>query len=516
MAIVLGKVPPTTTGGLSRRDAIKLIGASAGLASLAACSRTNDWDLIVVGGGNTGMPAAIFSALRGARVLIVEAAATLGGTLQLSSGQMSAAGTKLQAAKGIPDSAQSHYDDVMRISKGTANPDLLRLAVFNAAETFDWLMDNGFEAREEHPVTGTTHEPYSHARYAWGTRGGLSILDVLNEQLQPHIDANQVSVLTNTEATELLVGTNGEINGILAKDGQGVEKEFRAKQTVLTCGGYASNPEMFERYEGAKDYADVSYAYSQGAGITLALSVGGYVRGGEHHLPLFGAVLADDDYPSPMVGAVRPWPPERPPWEIYVNSRGERFMAEDIASHDAHEEGLLAQPEERCWVVFDHAILHTAPQLVRGSFSDPWTQEDVIAAFEKGTPMFYRGDTVTTLAEKAGIDPAGLQRTIDSYNQGQAVGEDAFGRQHMPSPISKPPYYAVQLQSWLLSAFAGVAVDDQLRVVRKDGTIVENLYAAGELLGAGQLMGRSYCGGMLVTPALTFGRLLGSEILSFS
>ena len=382
---------PQRLGGrcVSRRDVIKAIGASAGLASLAGCGRGTEWDLIVVGGGNAGMPAAIFAALRGARVLIVETAATLGGTLQLSSGQMSAAGTKLQAAKGIPDSPQSHYDDVMRISKQTANPELLRLAVFNAGATFDWLMDNGFEVHDEHPVTGTTHEPYSHARYAWGTRGGLSILDVLNEQLRPHIEGGRVDVLTNTEATELLVGPRDEVIGIVARDALGGEERFHAKQTLLACGGYASNPDMFERYEGAKDYSDVSYAYSQGAGISLALSVGGYVRGGEHHLPLFGAILADDNFPSPMVGAVRPWPPERPPWEIYVNRNGERFMAEDVPSHDAHEHGLLAQPEERCWVVFDDRIFKDAPQLVRGSFTDPWTQDDVVAAFENDTPMFF-------------------------------------------------------------------------------------------------------------------------------
>ena len=134
------------TENLSRRRVLSLLGATASLSALPACARkdTTVWDLIVVGGGNAGLPAAIFAAMRGARVLIVDAAAQLGGKLWLSSGQMSAAGTKLQASKGIEDTPQSHYDDVMRISKGTADPDILRLAVFNAAETFDWLTENGF------------------------------------------------------------------------------------------------------------------------------------------------------------------------------------------------------------------------------------------------------------------------------------------------------------------------------------------------------------------------------------
>ncbi len=93
------------------------------------------FDLIVIGGGRAGMPAAIYASRRGARVSIVEAAGQLGGTLLMRTGQMAAAGTQLQTSKGIVDSPQLHYDDVTRISKATANPALLRLARDNEADT---------------------------------------------------------------------------------------------------------------------------------------------------------------------------------------------------------------------------------------------------------------------------------------------------------------------------------------------------------------------------------------------
>ena len=495
-----------------------MLSAAAGFGTATSCATKDNakrWDAIVVGGGNAGLPTAIFAAERGGRVLIVDAAPSLGGSLHLSSGQMSAAGTRLQAEKGIDDSPQSHYDDVMRISKGTADPEVLRLAVFNAAETFDWLMDRGFDVYPEHPVTGTTHEPYSKARYAWGQQGGRSILKILEAELDPHLQAGRIEVLLNTEVIELMQDADGAVQGVVTKDAAGVIANHLAKNTVLTSGGYASNAEMFERLEGVKDYTDVSYSYSQGIGITLGLAAGGYVRGGEHHLPLFGGILADDNYPSRMVGAARPWPPRRPPWEIYVNVNGERFMREDIASHDAHEHGLMAQPEERCWIVFDEHIFATAPQLVRGSFSGPWTQDDVRTAFDTGMAMFYKADSIEALAQAAGIDATGLARTVRQYNEGQGTGKDALSREHLPAPIAKPPYYAVQTQGWFLTGFAGIAVDEGLRVVREDRTPIPNLYAAGELLGGGAFMGRSYCGGMFVTPALTFGRLLGQKLLPF-
>jgi fumarate reductase flavoprotein subunit len=504
--------------GVSRRSFLSILGAataSLGLTSKSKAASPKQWDLIVVGGGNAGLPAAIFAAQRGARVLIVEAAGILGGTLHLSSAQMSAAGTKLQKSKGIEDSPQNHYDDIMRISKNTADPDMVRLAVFNAAETFDWLMDRGFDVYPEHPVTGTTHEPYSHARYAWGKQFGRSVLKILEAELQPEIDRGRVTVLLSTEVTDLIQAGDGAVTGVVTRNQAGETAEHSGHNVLLTCGGYASNAEMFEELEGAVDYSDVSYEYSQGAGITLGLAAGGYTRGGEHHLPLFGGILADDNYPSRMIGVVRHFPPNRPPWEIFVNVKGERFLREDVPSHDAYEHALLAQPEERCWVVFDDAIFKQAPKLVQGGLTGRMSEEDVITAFNESWPMFFRADTLAELAEAAGVDRAGLEKTIASYNQAQATGQDAWGREHMPLPIVKAPFYAIQLQSWLLTGYAGLAVNKDLQVVRENGTAIPGLYAAGELLGTGAFMGRSYCGGMVVTPALTFGRLLGQSMLNF-
>ena len=505
---------------LSKRRFLQSAGAAAaaiGLASPAtAATQDERWDLIVVGGGNAGLPTAIFAAQRGARVLIIEAAGQVGGTLFLSTGQMSAAGTKLQRSRGIEDTPQSHYDDIMRISTNTADPELVRLAVDNAAPVFDWLTDHGFEVLPGHPETGTTHDPYSHARYAWGPEGGRSILKVLNSQLAPLTADGRIRMLTKTKVTELLQQPDGAVIGVVAQSADGDRQRHHARNTVLTCGGYTNNPDMYERLEGVKTYSRATYPQSLGAGIELGLAAGGYVRGGDKHTPLFGAIAADADYPAPMRALVRHFPPERPPYEIYVNMAGERFVREDIPSHTAYERGLGAQPEERCWVVFDDAILRAAPPLATSGINALWPPENTAAAFENGTPMFFKAESLAELARAAGMNAAGLENTVAAYNHGQASGQDSLGRKHMPLPITQAPYYAIQLQSWNLTTYGGIAVNKQLQVIRRNGTPVGNLYAAGELLGMGQLMGRSICGGMAVTPALAFGRLLGHEFLSFN
>ena len=153
-----------------------------------------NWDLIVVGGGSSGIPTALFSARRGAKVLLIEASDVLGGSLQIAQGQLSAAGTKVQKAKGISDTPQEHLDDILRISKNTVDRDLVTLAVNNAAETFDWLMDVGFEMVPEHPVNGRAHELYSKLRYYWGVDYGRSVVKVLRAQIQPEIEIGRAHV----------------------------------------------------------------------------------------------------------------------------------------------------------------------------------------------------------------------------------------------------------------------------------------------------------------------------------
>ena len=505
--------------GLSKRALLQRAGAAAAVVGMStapanaaekSAGAQKPYDVIVVGGGNAGMPLAIFAGKRGGRVLIIEAAGQLGGTLFLSSGQMSAAGTKLQKSKGIDDTAQIHYDDIMRISKNTANPEITRLAVEGNGATFDWLTDNGLTVGANHPETGTTHEPYSRQRYAWGPKGGLSILEILDKQIKPEIESGRVTVYTGTKATKLITDSKGAVIGV-ETDGD-KKGRFMGRNIVLTAGGFASNPVMFKEVDHLTDYNDDSYPYSQGEGIKLGVSVGGYIRGGDLHAPLFGGILSDDDYPSPMLQIFRPWPPSRPPFEIFVNTEGKRFLQEDVPSHDVYEEAIKSQTKNCCWVVFDEPIFNAAPSIMNPK---RWDHEQYRALFNK-QKFFHSADTLEGLAKLAGFDAKNFVATVAEYNAGQKSGKDKLGRTHMPLPIATGPFYAIKLHSWKYMGFGGLAVDKELRVIKQDGKPIPNLYAAGEIIGSAATMGRSHCGGMCVTPALTFGRLLGSKMLTFS
>lgn len=501
-----------TGRSIDKRTFLKNAAGTALTASVMPTWRkaeaANIYDVIVVGGGTAGIPTAIFAAERGAKVLVIEKSPVIGGTLDRSTGQMAAAGTVFQKAKGIVDTPDMHYEDNMRISNGTADPVVTRLIVDNAGETLNWLAANGFKVMPDHPLTTGGHEGFRTARYQWGPEGGRTILAVMEPMFQAGVKKGLIDLQLSTGAVDLIQDSNGAVVGVTAEDDKGMQRDYMARNVVLSSGGCCSNPRMFEDLHGAPLTTQIAYPYSQGQGFLLGLGAGGYIRGGQNYSPLFGALLADDNYPSPLEGSFESDPVKRPPWEIYVNARGERFVREDELSIDRREHALSHQPGHRMWIVTDQQGIEKA-----GVCVGKWPREKFMAAFD-AHPMFAKADNVEALGVKAGVNPHGLMQSVAAYNAAIATGAvDPKGKSFRPAPLSKPPYYAVRMTGWTVITFAGLAIDAGLRVIRPDGAPIPGLYAAGEIIGAGATSGNAYVNGMMVTPALTFARLLGQKFL---
>lgn len=471
--------------------------------------KSEQWDLIVVGAGTTGLPAATFAAERGGRVLLVEAAENIGGTLHLSSGQISAAGTRLQAEKGIEDSPEQHLEEAIRISRGTIDTELARLVIFNAAEAFDWMMELGFDVQEQCPSIESAHERYEVPRYYWGNDFGQSILDVLEQAMRKQEALGHIEVLAGTRVIGLLQDREGIVSGVELVDSEGRESSVDGKNVLLASGGYTSNPAMFRRLCGYRLYVNGAYEFAQGDGYELAVAAGGYLRGRENYLSNFGWLLEDGPYPKAILGRLNTYPESRSPWEIYVNMHGQRFVREDEPSIDVREHALLEQPDLRYWVVFDDHIFHNAPPIVYD-----WSREQMAESFNT-REAFRKADSLESLAQAIGVPGEALASTVAEFNASVAEGRDALGRVHMPAAIEKPPFYAIRQQGGSLSSTVGVAVNEKLQVVRPDGAPIPGLYAAGEILGSGQLQGNAFVGGMMVMPCIVFGRLLGERLVEF-
>ena len=497
---------------LPRRSLLK--GAAAGTMlsalpwSIRRAFAQETFDVVVIGGGTAGLPAAIHAADRGARVAVIEKAPVVGGTLFLSGGLMAAAGTVFQKAKGIEDSADAHYEDVMRISNNTSDPILTRLWADHGGPTLNWLAEHGFTIQDGHPITATGYDPYRVARYQSGPERGVSILNVLKPLLERHAQEGRITVLTDAGAVDL-IKAGSAVTGVVSEDGNGKRSDIRGRNIVIASGGCAANPVMFQNLHGVPLYRIVAYPYSQGAGLSLGLAAGGYLRGADNYVGYYGSIPQDDQIPSSPSANMLIDPKKRVPWEVFVNARGERFVREDHPSVNARDRAMDLQPGHRFWVIFDQQILEKASPLIPA-----WSREQFTDAFGEH-PMFKRARSLSELGVITGIDPASLEKSIRDYNRHlENKTPDPLERSHRPLPIDRPPFYAIRSQAWTLKSYAGLGVNENLQVTTRDGDPVGNLYAAGEVLGAAT-SGKSHTSGGSVTPAVTFGRLLGKQIIQF-
>ena len=462
--------------------------------------------VVIVGAGTAGLPAAAELAGRGARVTLIEKTSRIGGTLHVSAGQMSGAGTKLQKARGIVDTPDLHFADAMRISKGTADPALMRRAVELGGETIDWLMDEGFALDPVCPAVLHYHEAYRLPRTYWGIDGGRSILAVLDRVFARARDTGRIDLRFETQLAGFEGTAGRSVSGVRVTSG-GRSETIDADAVIVASGGYGAHRGRFAQWTEGRPLYSAAVPGSTGDGIALAEGFGARIDGGSLFLPTFGGIETEpgsgrivwDELPQLT-------PQSRPPWEIFVDSKGERFIAEDHPSVDARETALLDRPDLTFWIVFDSRIRREAPPLLPG-----WSPQRLKAAFGNH-PAFCRADSISRLALAAGLPESALSDSVGQYNAALAAARpDPLGKTHRPVPIAEPPFYAVRSHGIVLKTPAGIRIDDQMRAHSATGPIA-GLYAIGEAIGGSRLSGKAFVSGMSVTPALSFGRWLARAL----
>lgn len=463
------------------------------------------WDVIIVGAGTSGLPAAILASKRGAKVLVVEGSGRIGGTLHFSAGSFSGAGTSLQRKKGIEDSPDKHFRESQRINHGTGNPKMMRLWQDNAADTFEWLVSIGMTYPDNQPTAAAGHEPYDIPRICTPPNAGLGYYDVLKPAFEGEVAKGNVHVRLETEVVEL-IHDGGAVRGVRVRTADGKTEDLHGRNTVLATGGYAFSEAMWQEFHG-RPRRTYSNPTSMGSGITLARALGAKVQGAEHLITTFGGTRDIDDNEKIWIHT-KSMPLMRPTWELCLNLTGRRFMAEDNISQDWRERAIMAQEDWSCWFIYDQTIADQAPPFFL------WPADKVARAFATH-PDYRKADTLDALAKATGMDAKTLKEEVARYNAGQAIGSDAFGRKFMPAPIATGPFYAVKHYGLSVVSFAGIVTDTDLRVLDAQGEPIPNLYAAGELLGMG-LWGNAYLGGSSIGGCLTMGRLLGERILNWN
>ncbi|MCS7019837.1 MAG: FAD-dependent oxidoreductase [Cytophagales bacterium] len=477
-------------------------------------------DVLVVGAGSAGIPCAMAAAARGLKVFVIEKDSKIGGTLNITAGQMSAAGTRLQRSKGIEDSPERHFEEVMHLSNGTADPNIVRLAVAQAPRLIEWLETIGYPMADEAPAIVYNHPPYSCARTYWGKTdynpvrpgedAGKSLLKTFLPLWENYLQSGSIRLFTNTKL-ERLITKSGKVRGAIARQKDNSLLSFVARHTVLATGGYAANADFFRRVTPqAPRLISSARSTSQGEGIIAAMQIGAAFRNAEKHNITVGGIEL-----QPQSGRADFWsawaristPSARTPREVYVNNYGLRFMAEDEPDINKREKAIASQPEQKCWLIFDETALSAGAPIVL-----PWTTARIRDEAQKGGCL-WQANSIEELAQKTGLPTNHLTATIQQYNQAVQKGiDEQFGSKSLQFPVKQPPFYALLTYGFSLVSFGGLHTDAQLRVLDTSARIIEGLYAVGEILGAAATTGNVFCSGMLLTPAVALGRWLGEHL----
>jgi flavocytochrome c len=472
-------------------------------------------NIIIVGAGSAGMVCAIMAAQAGAKVWVLEKTNKIGGTLHWTGGHLSAGGTRRQKALGIEDSWRKHYNDIQRITGRSGDADLILKAVKEAPHTIDWLEDLGFEFAPECPRLVYGHVPYKIARTHYGVDAGKSIYKVLKPLWDRYVKKELIELRLNTSFKDL-VFEGEKIIGILAEH-EGKSKIFLGEHVVISTGGYGSNRAFFnQQHPDHQAVIAATNLASMGEGHEILQKNGAELRFAQHHLSSLGGIEFE-----PESGRADYWKGwgmvfttmYRPPREIYVNAKGQRFMAEDEFSADVRERVLAQQPGEQLWAIFDEkAFRAKGPQGEDSPLVFRYTSAKMKADLAKGS-YFWKADTLEELAQKSGLPASALVESANRFNQHCEQGSDPdFGRKDLRFALREGPFYALLCKSAVLVTFGGIKVNRQLEVIGSDGKAIKNLYAIGEILGLGATSGDAFCGGMALTPALSFGRILGREL----
>ena len=468
------------------------------------------------------MCCAIRAAERGRKVLVIEKDSVVGGTLHLTAGHISAGGTRRQREKGIEDSPEQHFEEVMKISHQTANPAIVKLATDLAPKTIDWLDDLGFNFAPETPAIIYGHAPYATPRTHWGVADyagkdikttGISIFNTLKPVWDSLVKAGKIRILLEHKLTNL-IQVEEQVVGVKALH-DGIETIFHGSNVVLTTGGYAANPTFFKQVTPhTPRLISSARLTSTGDGIIVAQSIGAKFKGAEMHNSTLGGIELE-----PMSGRSDFWrnwarvsnSVDRKPREIYVNEQAERFMNEDTPNPDDREHIVNQQTNRRFWLIFDEKSLHAGPSIIPQLTVEQIKEE---ATREKA---FWQADSMEELAHKMGLSSDKLVKTINRFNESCDKQKDAdFGRDltitETVFPIKNAPYYGILTYAYSLISFGGLAINDKLEVLNENEEPIRGLYAAGEIIGVHATSGNAFCGGMVLTPALSFGKYLGEKL----
>jgi len=492
------------------------------------------YDVIIVGGGGSGLAAGVSAAQNGASVMLLEKRPELGGTTGIAIGSFTANRTALQRKEGIEDDPDDHEADAGLFGRAEIqsrnNSQMRRFFLGHSAETLDWLTDMGLRFHGPSPEPPNRvprmHNVVPNAKAYIAT-------------LQSRLIVLGGTIICNARAEELIkegnriVGVRSRINGRTIT--------FRARRgVVLAAGDYSNAPEIISRYKGAQ-FSGIEgiNPYCSGDGHLMAEHVGAkllnmdvaygpeirfvpparkpfsqLLPGSGVAARLMGSFLAL--VPRPFLNAMIKrllvtWQhPEDRLFEdgaLLINTRSERFCNEKASPE--REIRISEQPGKICYILLDKRLAQkysTWPHFVS-------TAPEIAYAYVKDYRRIRPDITMVRenlkgLAEVRGLPVEPLRKTVEDYNRYVSGREgDPFGRTGDSDPLVDGHWWLIgPAKAYFTTTEGGVEINESFQALNTSGRPIEGLYA----IGANGMGGMILWGhGLHIAWAITSGRMLG-------
>ena len=453
-----------------------------------------DSDVVVVGAGTTGMPAALAAAEKGAKVAVLQKE-----EVALAQGMLCARVVKEESTEaGIAQyvhEMHSIYDH---------RPDLAQQKVYadRSGEAVDWyvgkLGEIGYTDFAESDSKNHEYEDGNCQVRGWLFTGGM--INPTQALAGAAADFG-VDVYFSTPGVQLVV-ENGAVTGVVGQNADGEFVKFNAaKGVILATGDYQNNEALVEHYCVDAQPFGRKQSFKTGDGHLMGMAAGAVMEPGCHCKMIHGGAGCFREEPF-----------------LAVNVNGERFMYEDVA-YGARNTILRDQPELRMYSIFD------------ANYSDQvygWGSDPTVKTVANGTPeqiakfvengVLLSADTLEELADAMGVPADAFVATVERYNELCELGADLdFGKaSRYMQPVAEAPFYAMPREYSIAAIPAGLAIDVNGQCKDAQGNLIPGLFAAGNCSGP-FYSDTDYSlstMGLSVGRCVTFGYLTGSHVAS--
>ena len=504
---------------VSRRGFVSGVALAAGASFIAAngkaayaaqAAEPEKWDIeadvVVVGFGGAGACAAIAAGEVGSKVVVLEKAneSDAGGNFSVCGGG---------GVLANPDDPEMAYNFLkIQMPDGFAAA-VLRGFVVESLATPQWLEDHGFEGTITWSENGGG-SMYAANEYAHGWNGSISGPGFgfgFYNWLKGLCEANEnIEIHYSTPGVKLIFDrATSEVHGVLAMDVDGNPVNVLARKAViLTLGGFENDKQMLTTfYPPMLPIYPCGTPYNTGDGLKMITEIGAKLRGfSSVEWGCYCCKPASDEVGVCMgidFMGTDCWNNS-----IMVNAMGKRFEAEASSPvscftgfvtkplHDKAQMPALAFDMDALkyinlpmFYICDQTRFEAGAMFngVAGGAPHYWadihgwsTWSDANEAeLEKG--WIVKGDTLEELAEKLGIDPAGLAETVSNYNAYCVAGVDEeLGRDQALTPVETGPFYGCELGLGLINTQGGPVRNANYQCIDWNDEIIPRLYAGGE------------------------------------